>query len=388
MTAEDKQRRIVQIVDRSARCSGSPATFDAAINMRPGADHSQQINAHMKRCRGAPLGETDRDDELQRSRDTGKEIKRCREALVEAASQEAAYRSLSAVEHAELQDEATMVHRAVHPDQEIVPGAPPPRVTDADRDVARALNLLKVTGSTEADKQRSWGMALKFGESVDKLRPSMSADILQRMETAGARCGGCAVRDDDQSPLAYQVARGFGWSAKFMLAETEKVQKAALAAAANDFVAEEQRLITAASAAQIAQPEKRHYNDQCGICFDDLGDSLSECCAAGDSADGGVTVLACKHGYGAACIKLYWNYGGRKCPLCNAPFDLRGSAHSAQHTTSGANTEDDGDGSEAHVYRNVPLQRREWASLDATDDDGDDDGSEAHVYRSLASSVL
>ena len=269
-----------------------------------------------------------------------------------------AFRSLSADDEMELEQEAATVYRSLTSSAAPTEAAfvAPPTVSEEDRQVAQALNTLKTQPKNDAEGKAHWDMAMKFGETVDTLRAKTAPAIVEQMDAAFKT----TVIGAEQQPLAYLVAKGFDQSSKYMLAEAEKAEKAELAAAATEFLEQEQRVVQEAAATERAQPQADCYNSTCVICFEEL--------PAGDTR-----VIACKHGYCNGCWDMYLDHHGRSCAVCKTSLAPGDYARSAAHGNPGVEDDDELDARIATAWtdgRGRPLV--------ANDDDDDDDGV---VYR-------
>ena len=260
---------------------------------------------------------------------------------VDEGAEAPAFRSLSADDERELEQEAATVYRSVTSSATPTEAAvvAPPTVSDEDRQVAQALNTLKKTPGNDAEGKAHWDMAMKFGETVDTLRAKTAPTIVEQMDAAFKT----TVIGTEQQPLAYLVAKGFDQSSKYMLAEAEKAEKAELAAAATEFLEQEQRVVQEAAATERAQPQADCYNSTCVICFEEL--------PAGDTR-----VITCKHGYCNGCWDMYLDHHGRSCAVCKTSLTPSDYARSA-----------------AHVPPPQPQNAYDWANPGVEDDDGDDD---------------
>ena len=253
-------------------------------------------------------------------------LKRARTAFVEEAAsfrslsagdgEEPAFRSLSAADEMELEEEAATVYRSATSSAAPTEAAfvAPPTVSDEDRQVAQALNTLKKKPKGDAEGKAHWDMAMKFGETVDTLRAKTAPTIVEQMDAAFKT----TVIGTEQQPLAYLIAKGFDQSSKYMLAEAEKAEKAELAAAATEFLEQEQRVVQEAAATERAQPQADCYNSTCVICFEEL--------PAGDTR-----VITCKHGYCNGCWDMYLDHHGRSCAVCKTSLTPSDYARSAAH---------------------------------------------------------
>jgi len=239
---------------------------------------------------------------------------------------------------------------------------PPPTVSEEDRLTAQALKTLKKRPRDDAEEKAHWDMAMKFGKTVDKLRAKTAPAIVAQMDAAFKT----KVFGSEDEPMAATVANGFNQSTKYMYAENEKAEKAELAAAATEFLEQEQRVVQEAAATERAQPQADCYNSTCVICFEEL--------PAGDTR-----VISCKHGYCNGCWDMYLDHHGRSCAVCKTSLAPGDYARSAAHVpdlddidtawTDGRGRpivvdEDDDDG--GVVYRGAPYHEdyaRQWASL-------------------------
>ena len=311
-------------------------------------------------------------------------LKRARTAFVEEAASfrslsagdgaEPAFRPLSADDEMELEQEAATVYRSATSSAAPTEAAfvAPPTVSEEDRQVAQALNTLKARPKNDTEGKAHWDMAMKFGETVDTLRAKTAPTIVEQMDAAFKT----TVIGTEQQPLAYLVAKGFDQSSKYMLAEAEKAEKAELAAAATEFLEQEQRVVQEAAATESAQPQADCYNSTCVICFEEL--------PAGDTR-----VITCKHGYCNGCWDMYLDHHGRSCAVCKTSLDrsdyVRSAAHVPPEPQNAYTYAQDEEGDEVPMFR---------PSLSAMDDDdaaqprfisltapGDDEGV---VYRSVA----
>jgi len=321
-------------------------------------------------------------------------LKRARTAFVEEAASfrslsagddgaEPAFRSLSAADEMELEEEAATVYRSATSSAAPTEAAfvAPPTVSEEDRQVAQALNTLKKRPKNDTEGKTHWDMAMKFGETVDTLRAKTEPAIVEQMDAAFKT----TVVGTEQQPLAYLVAKGFDQSSKYMLAEAEKAEKAELAAAATEFLEQEQRVVQEAAATERAQPQADCFNSTCVICFEEL--------PAGDTR-----VITCKHGYCNGCWDMYLDHHGRSCAVCKTSLDRSDYVRSAAHVHNRNGDPDidtawtDGRGrplladeDDGPVYRpslsamhdDEDAQPR-YAVLTASDDD------EGVVYRSIA----
>jgi hypothetical protein len=254
-------------------------------------------------------------------------LKRARTAFVEEAAsfrslsagdgEEPAFRSLSAVDEEELAQEAATVYRSATSSAAPTEAAfvAPPTVSDEDRQVAQALNTLKKKPKGDAEGKAHWDMAMKFGETVDTLRAKTAPAIVAQMDAAFKT----TVIGTEQQPLAYLIAKGFDQSSKYMLAEAEKAEKAELAAAATEFLEQEQRVVQEAAATESAQPQADCYNSTCVICFEEL--------PAGDTR----VLKKCKHGYCNRCWDEYLDHHGHSCAVCKTSLDRSDYVRSAAH---------------------------------------------------------
>lgn len=238
-------------------------------------------------------------------------LKRARTEFVQEASsfralsagdgEAPAFRSLSADDEMELNQEAVMVYRSVT--SGVTPTAAavvtPATVSEEDRKVAQALNTLKTQPKNGEEGRAHWEMAMKFGKTVDELRAKMAVAIVEQMDAAFKTM----VIGNERLPIAYLIAKGFDQSAKYMLAEAEKAEKAELAAAATEFLELEQRVVQEATATEHTQPQADCFNSTCVICFEEL--------PVGDTR-----VITCKHGYCNGCWDMYLDHNGRSCAVC------------------------------------------------------------------------
>lgn len=270
-------------------------------------------------------------------------LKRARTAFVEEAAsfrsltagdgEGPTFCSLSADDERELEQEAATVYRSATSSATPTEAAfvAPPTVSDEDRQVAQALNMLKKKPKDDAEQKAHWDMAMKFGKTVDEMRAKTAPAIVEQMDAAFKT----TVFGTEEQPLAHTVAKGFDQSSKYMLKENEKAEKAELAAAAAEFLEQERRVVQEAAATERAQPQADCYNSTCVICFEEL--------PAGDTR-----VITCKHGYCNGCWDMYLDHQGRSCAVCKTSLDRSDYVRSAAHVPpepQGAYThaQDDGD---------------------------------------------
>ena len=250
----------------------------------------------------------------EESRRRSAEITECRQRVVKRARKEPSYRSLSAaddkgVEDA-LQTEAAEMYRSVN-NTTMLPDAPL-EVSDTDRDMEAAFEVLLKAPSGDEEIERHWEIAMAFDSTVDDLRDKMPPSIVAKMDAVCKTV--VAARGIIDPPVAWVVAKGFDQSAKYMIAEAAKAERELLAAACGEFVEKERALIAAAQASEADQPEKPCYNDECVVCF---GAMPTDNPLASDS---GWTILACKHGFCTDCLGLWQQSGGCACPICRKPI--------------------------------------------------------------------
>ncbi len=155
----------------------------------------------------------------------------CRQRVVKRAREESSYRSLSAAddkdaEHA-LQTEAADMYRSVN-NTTMLPDAPLP-VSDTDRDMEAAFEVLLKAPAGDEEISRHWDVAMAFDSTVTDLRDKMPPSILAKMDATFKTA--VAARGILDPPVAWVVAKGFDQSAKYMIAEAAKAERELLAAA-------------------------------------------------------------------------------------------------------------------------------------------------------------
>lgn len=249
----------------------------------------------------------------EESRRRSAEATECRERVVKRARAEPTFRSLSVgedegVERA-LQTEAAEVYRSVN-NTTMLPDAPL-EVSDTDRDMEATFKVLLKAPSGE-EINRHWEIATAFESTVDDLRNKMPPSIVAKMDAVCKTV--VAARGIIDPPVAWEVAKGFDQSAKYMIAEAAKAERELLAAACGEFVEKERALIAAAQASEADQPEKLCYNDECVVCFEAMPTDNPL------ASDSGWTILACKHGSCTDCLGLWQQSGGCACPICRKPI--------------------------------------------------------------------
>lgn len=248
---------------------------------------------------------------VNEARETSATLKRARTAFVEETAavmrslggidDESApvFRSLTSVDEEELQREATVVSDVVYRSAPSA-RASAPTVTDEDRQMAAALNELKIHPRNEQKAKKDWETAMKLGEQVDALRAKADAETVRQMDAAIPRSA--PSLQEERLPIAYLVGKGFDKSAKFLSAEADKVVQAELAAAdADEFAERRQQVAEQASTAQTDT-----FNSDCGICLGPLAAENKK--------------IHCGHGYCHECWALFVTYQPTNCALCREPL--------------------------------------------------------------------
>lgn len=253
----------------------------------------------------------------EESRRRSEEVTDCRQRVVKRAREEPAFRSLSVqddegVEDA-LQAEAAVVYRSVN-NTTVLPDAPLP-VSDIDRNMEAAFKVLLKAPSTKEEAARHWDIAMTFDATVTDLRNKMDQPILEKLDATFKT----AVSAQGAKPVAWQIAKGFDQSAKYMIAEAAKAERELLAAACGEFVDREQALVAAAQASEVDQPHKLCHNDSCVVCFEAMPTDNPL------APNSGWTILACKHGFCTDCLSLWQQSGGCACPICRKPIPAAAS---------------------------------------------------------------
>jgi len=250
----------------------------------------------------------------EESRRRSDQVTACRNRVVKRAREETTFRSLSAADDEgaedDLQTEAAVVYRSVN-NTNVLPDVPLP-VSEDDRNMEATFKVLLKAPSGKEEIKRHWDIAMTFDSTVTDLRDKMQPSIVEKMDAACKTV--VAARGITEPPVAWEIAKGFDQSAKYMIAEAAKAERELLAAACGEFVEKEQALIAAAQASEADQPEKPCYNDECVVCF---GAMPTDNPLASDS---GWTILACKHGFCTDCLGLWQQSGGCACPICRKPI--------------------------------------------------------------------
>ena len=263
----------------------------------------------------------------QESRRRSEEATECRERVFKRARAEPTFRSLSVGEDEsvedDLQTEAAVVYRSVN-NTTVLPDAPLP-VSDIDRNMAATFQVLLKTPSSEEEADRHWAIAMTFDATVTDLRNKMAQRILDKVDAAFKTAVATLGTDP---PVAWQIAKGFDQSTKYMIAEAAKAERELLAAACGEFVEKEQALIAASQASEADKPDKLCHNDSCVVCFEAMPTDNPL------APNSGWTILACKHGFCTDCLGLWQQSGGCACPICRKPIS---AADSTVHHQSATN---------------------------------------------------
>lgn len=268
----------------------------------------------LRRCTALQnrVDEESRRRSAEESRRRSAEVTASRQRVVKRAREEPAYRALSAAHEDALQTEAAEMYRSVN-NTTLLPDAPLP-VSDTDRDMEAAFEVLLKAPSGDEEISRHWDVAMAFDSTVADLRDKMPPSIVKKMDAAFKTA--VAARGIIDPPVAWVVAKGFDQSAKYMIAEAAKAERELLAAACGEFVEKELALIAAAQASEADQPDKPCYNDECVVCFEAMPTDNPL------ASDSGCTILACKHGFCTDCLGLWQQSGGCVCPICRKPITL------------------------------------------------------------------